>query len=146
MLTKRILLIEDNRDDEELALIALRKMGVQCRIDVVRDGAEALDYLLARGSYTSRTLPHAVLLDLKLPKIDGIEVLRHIRANKMTLFLPVIILTSSREERDLIDGYSLGANSYVVKPVDTSQFMRSIEQLGLYWLTVSEPVPDELLK
>jgi CheY-like chemotaxis protein len=140
MLSKRILLVEDNRDDEELTLIALRKGKVLNKIDVVRDGAEALDFIFARGKYADRVLPQIVLLDLKLPKVEGIEVLRQIRANEATKLLPVIILTSSREERDLIDGYTTGANSYVVKPVDTAQFMESVQQLGLYWLVVNEAV------
>ena len=138
MMNKRILLVEDNRDDEELTLIALRKGNILNKIDIVRDGAEALDFIFGRGKYSDRILPQIVLLDLKLPKVDGIEVLRQIRTNEATKLLPVIILTSSREDKDLIDGYTTGANSYVVKPVETEEFMKSVQQLGLYWLVVNE--------
>ncbi|MBY0471778.1 response regulator [bacterium] len=135
---KRILLVEDNRDDEELTLIALRKGKILDHIDVVRDGAEALKFLFEPESADKKPLPNVVLLDLKLPRVDGLEVLKQIRANEETKYLPVVILTSSREEKDLIDGYSSGANSYIVKPVDSEQFMESISQLGLYWLDLNE--------
>lgn len=143
MLKRQILLVEDNPDDEELTLIALSKSKIPSKVDVVRDGAEACDFLFARGNYATRTLPQVVLLDLKLPKIDGIEVLRRVRSDERTKLLSVIILTSSREEKDLIAGYSTGANSYVVKPVDTVQFMRSIEHLGIYWLAVNEALTSQ---
>jgi two-component system response regulator len=143
---KKILLVEDNPDDEALTLRALRNSNFKNEIEVVRDGVEALDYLFARGKYASRDinkLPQVVLLDLKLPKIDGLEVLKHIRTNERTKLLPVVILTSSREESDLFSGYASGANSYIVKPVDFEQFMESIRQLGLYWLVINESVPSK---
>jgi two-component system response regulator len=136
---KQILLVEDNQDDEELTLLALRKGKIKNEVNIVRDGAEALDFIFARGPYAGRTgLPEVVLLDLKLPKVDGFEVLRQIRANDSTKHLPVVILTSSLEERDLLEGYREGANSYIVKPVDTAQFMEAVQQLGLYWLVLNE--------
>ncbi|MEQ1875723.1 MAG: response regulator [Bdellovibrionia bacterium] len=135
---KRILLIEDNRDDEELTIVALRKGRITNEIDVIRDGEEALNFLFARGQYTERVLPQVVLLDLKLPKVEGLQILKEIRANEMTKLLPVVILTSSREERDLMAGYAGGANSYIVKPVDSDQFMESVRQLGLYWVVLNE--------
>ena len=140
-----ILLVEDNRDDEELTKRAFSKARIKNEVIVARDGAEALDYLFCTGKYSSRSgspLPHVVLLDLKLPKVDGHEVLRRIRAHESTRFLPVIILTSSREERDLLTGYEGGANSYIVKPVDSAQFDASIQQLGLYWLLLNESLPQ----
>lgn len=141
---KVVLLVEDNPKDEELTLRALRKSGVSNPIVVVRDGAEALDYLFAAGAHANRDrseMPQIVLLDLKLPKIDGLEVLRAVRANDVTRLLPVVVLTSSVEEQDLIRSYSLGANSYVRKPVDFSQFMEAVRQLGLYWLIVNRAAP-----
>lgn len=141
MKTKRVLLVEDNRDDEELTLFALRKAKIMNEIDVVRDGAEALDFLFARGDFERRVLPQVILLDLKLPKVDGLEVLKQIRTNEATKLIPVVIMTSSREEKDLMGGYVGGANSYIVKPVDTSQFMESIRQLGLYWFVLNEGPP-----
>lgn len=143
MAEKTILLVEDNADDEVLTLRALRKNNIHNPVVVARDGAEALDYLLgARGETEAETaLPTVVLLDLKLPKIDGLEVLRRIRADERTRLLPVVILTSSREELDLINGYRLGANSYVRKPVDFVQFVEATRQLGLYWLVLNEPPP-----
>ncbi|MFC1490458.1 response regulator [Candidatus Latescibacterota bacterium] len=140
-----ILLIEDNPDDERLILRALLKNRVANQINVVRDGAEALDYLFCSGEYADRDiygLPKLILLDLKLPKVDGIEVLRQIRANDRTKLIPVLILTSSREEQDLIDCYSYGANSYIVKPIDFEQFNETMGQLGLYWLLINENPPD----
>lgn len=141
---KIILLVEDNPDDEALTLRALAKNNIKNEVVVARDGAEALDYLFATGAYASRdtsTMPQVTLLDLKLPKVDGLEVLRRIRADKRTRCLPVVILTSSNEEKDLINGYSLGANSYIRKPVDFGQFIEAVRQLGLYWLVLNEPPP-----
>lgn len=135
-----ILLVEDNPHDEELTLRALRKAHVANPVVVARDGAEALDYLLARGPYAANppALPQVVLLDLKLPKVDGHEVLRALRAARRTRLLPVVILSSSREQQDLLQSYELGANSYVRKPVDFAQFLEAARQLGLYWLVLNE--------
>jgi two-component system response regulator len=144
MRREKILLVEDSQDDEMLTKRAFQKSRVSNEVIVARDGAEALEYLYCTGRYASRDandLPEVVLLDLKLPKVDGLEVLRRIRSNEQTRTLPVIILTSSREERDLIAGYQGGANSYIVKPVDPQQFEESIRQLGLYWLVLNEPMP-----
>jgi CheY-like chemotaxis protein len=141
---KMILLVEDNPDDEALTLRAFRKNNMGNKIVVVRDGEEALDFLFRRGAYAGRNsneIPEIILLDLKLPKLDGLEVLRQIRADQRTRLLPVVILTSSKEEQDLIEGYSEGANSYVRKPVDFSQFLEAVRQLGLYWLVLNEPPP-----
>jgi CheY-like chemotaxis protein len=141
---KVILLVEDNPDDEALTLRALTKAKVRNTVVVARDGVEALDYLFGTGGHAARArrqVPELVLLDLKLPKVDGLEVLRRLRADADTRLLPVVILTSSNEERDLIDSYSLGANSYVRKPVDFSQFAEAVRQLGLYWLVVNQPPP-----
>lgn len=141
---KVILLVEDNPDDEELTLRALKKNNIQNDMIIARDGAEALDYLFGTGAYAGRDvskMPSVTLLDLKLPKIDGLEVLRRIRADERTKLLPVVILTSSKEEQDLIDGYRLGANSYIQKPVDFAQFAEAIRELGLYWLVLNEPPP-----
>lgn len=141
---KIILLVEDNPDDEALTLRAFNKNNIANEIIVARDGAEALDYLFAQGSYQGRDedgLPQLILLDLKLPKIDGLEVLRQLRGHPVTSYLPVVILTSSREEQDLINGYRLGANSYIRKPVDFVQFVEAVRQLGLYWLLINEPPP-----
>jgi two-component system response regulator len=137
---KTILLVEDNPDDELLAIRALKKNNIANTIDVARDGAEALDYLFCEGQYADSDpthKPQVILLDLKLPKIDGLTVLQRIRDNEATRLLPVVILTSSDEERDLIESYSLGANSYVRKPVDFDQFTEAIRQLGLYWLVLN---------
>ena len=139
-----ILLVEDNPDDEALTLRALRKANVGNDVTVVRDGAEALDFLFGTGAHAGRDAsltPHVVLLDLKLPKIEGLEVLRRLRADERTKLLPVVILTSSDEEQDRIRGYALGANSYVRKPVDFSQFAEAVRQLGLYWLVLNQPAP-----
>lgn len=141
---KLILLVEDNADDEALTLRALNKNKIANQIVVVRDGAEALDYLFCTGPYADRDpldLPQVTLLDLKLPKVDGLDVLRRIRENARTRFLPVVILTSSKEEQDLVNAYAGGANSYVRKPVDFTQFVESIRQLGLYWLVLNEVSP-----
>lgn len=142
---KTILLVEDNPDDEALTLRALKKNNILNEVIVARDGAEALDYLFGTGAYAGRdttVMPAVILLDLKLPKIDGLEVLRRLRADKRTRLLPVVILTSSKEEQDLINGYSLGANSYVRKPVDFVKFIEAVRQLGLYWLVLNEPPPQ----
>jgi two-component system response regulator len=144
MTNKTILLVEDNPDDEALTLRALRKNNIQNEVVVAHDGTEALDYLFATGMYAGRNaevLPQVVLLDLKLPKVDGLTVLRQLRADKRTKLLPIVILTSSIEEQDRISGYDLGANSYVRKPVDFNQFIEAVRQLGLYWLILNEPVP-----
>lgn len=144
MAQRSILLIEDNPDDEALTLRALKTNNVLNEIVVMRDGAEALDYLFATGAYAGRDtslMPELTLLDLKLPKVDGLEVLRKLRADERTRLLPVVILTSSKEEQDLVNGYSLGANSYVTKPVDFTQFREAVRQLGLYWLLLNEPPP-----
>lgn len=136
-----ILLVEDDENDEALTLRALKKNNIKNELAVVRDGAEALDWLFARGVHASRdasVLPQVVLLDLKLPKIDGLDVLRAIRSDPRTRRLPVVILTSSKEERDLAAGYDLGANSYVRKPVAFEDFADAIRQLGLYWLVLNE--------
>jgi len=137
-----ILLVEDNAQDEALTLRAFHKNGLRNPIVVARDGVEALDYLLARGAHQARELPQVVLLDLKLPKIDGLEVLEALRADPRTKLLPVVILTSSLEDADRIKGYSLGANSYVRKPVDFVQFIDAVRQLGLYWLVLNESPPE----
>jgi CheY-like chemotaxis protein len=143
MRDKIILLVEDNPDDELLTLRAL-KNNLTGEVVVARDGVEALDYLFATGEHAGRDLsvmPQLILLDLKLPKIDGLEVLRRLRADERTRLLPVVILTSSREMQDLLDGYGLGANSYVRKPVNFEQFVRAVEQLKLYWLSLNEAPP-----
>jgi two-component system response regulator len=144
MRDKVILLVEDNPDDELLTLRALRKNNVFNKVVVARDGVEALDYLFGTGEYAGRdtsVMPQLILLDLKLPKIDGLEVLRRLRADERTRLLPVVILTSSREQQDMLDGYGLGANSYVRKPVNFEQFVQAIEQLKLYWLILNEAPP-----
>jgi two-component system response regulator len=140
-----ILLVEDNPDDEALTLRALKKNNIRNAVVVARDGAEALDYLFGRGAYEGRetsVLPQIVLLDLNLPKIDGLDVLRAIRADERTKRLPVVILTSSKEDNDLLAGYELGANSYVRKPVDFTAFADAVRQLGLYWLVLNESPPE----
>jgi len=140
-----ILLVEDNVHDEKLALRALRKNNIANEVVVARDGEEALDYLFGTGSYTGRDLrnmPRVILLDLKLPRIDGLEVLRRLRAEARTSLLPVVILTSSQEEQDLLSSYRLGANSYIRKPVDFIQFTEAMRQLGLYWLILNQPAPN----
>lgn len=145
METKTILLVEDNPDDEALTLRALKRNNILNEVVVARDGAEALDYLFAQGAYSGRDasdLPEVVLLDLKLPKIDGLDVLRRIRGETLTRRLAVVILTSSNEERDIISGYDLGANSYIRKPVDFNQFMEAVRQLGIYWLVLNVSPPS----
>jgi two-component system response regulator len=139
-----ILLVEDNPDDEALSFRAFQRNNIRNPVVCVRDGQEALDWLFAEGAYASRIPaepPAVVLLDLKLPKVDGLEVLRRVRANPATRLTPIVILTSSREDRDRLQGYSLGANSYIQKPVDFEQFVEAIRQLGLYWLVLNEPPP-----
>ncbi|HEX4601538.1 MAG TPA: response regulator [Gemmatimonadales bacterium] len=143
MRQRTILLVEDNPDDEALTRRALAKNNIHNDVVVAHDGAEALDYLLGTGGRAGTPgAPEVILLDLKLPKVDGLEVLRRIRADERTRLLPVVILTSSREERDLIAGYGLGANSYIRKPVDFGQFVEAVRQLGLYWLVLNEPPPE----
>jgi two-component system response regulator len=144
MRQKTILLVEDNPDDEALTLRALKKSNVTSEVVVARDGVEALDYLFASGAYAERDpnrLPEIVLLDLKLPKVDGLEVLRRLRADERTKLLPVVVLTSSNEGRDILESYRLGANSYIRKPVDFTQFMEAVRQLGLYWLVLNIAPP-----
>ena len=144
MKKRTILLVEDNPDDVELTLMALNRNNIVNKIDVVTDGAEALDYLFCAGKYLDRdadAMPALILLDLRLPKVDGLEVLERIRGDKRTNLLPIVILTSSKEEYDLINGYKLGANSYIRKPVDFNQFTEAVKQLGLYWLVLNEAPP-----
>lgn len=145
MQRRNILLVEDDPDDEALTIRALQKSNVANEVVVVRDGSEALDYLFGEGAYADRDSgdpPQVVLLDLKLPKIDGLQVLRKVRADERTRLVPVVILTSSDEERDVIEGYRLGANSYVRKPVDFNDFSEAVGRLGLYWLLVNQPPPS----
>lgn len=141
---KVILLVEDNPDDEDLALRAIKKNNIVSRVVVARDGVEALDYLHggdASGADRS-SIPTVVLLDLKIPKVDGLEVLRRLRAHPRTRLIPVVILTSSMDEKDIVQGYALGANSYVRKPVNFTDFVATVKQLGLYWLSLNEPPPQ----
>jgi two-component system response regulator len=144
MKERYILLIEDNEDDELLCIRAFKKSNIKNKIKVVRDGAEAIDFLACRGSYSERDCkdrPEIILLDLKLPKVDGLEVLEFIRSKKETKLLPVIILTTSKEESDIVKSYSLGANSFIRKPVDFEQFYKAVNQLGMYWLVLNECCP-----
>ncbi len=139
-----ILLVEDNRDDEELTRLALEDSKVANRMEVVHDGQEALDRIFCTGKFAEHDpceMPCVVLLDLKLPKVSGLEVLEQVRANPRTKRLPVVILTSSREEQDIMKGYDLGANSYIRKPVDYEQFTHAIKELGIYWMVLNEPPP-----
>jgi two-component system response regulator len=143
-MNKVILLVEDNASDEKLTILAFKKSGVSNEIVVVRDGAAALDYLFATGEYVDRdptVLPRLILLDIKLPKIDGLEVLRRLRANPGTHLVPVVILTSSKEEEDVLRGYALGANAYVRKPVEFGEFAAAAKTVGLFWLLLNEPPP-----
>jgi two-component system response regulator len=144
MSSKVILLVEDNPDDVTLTLRALKKNNIVNEVIVAHDGEEALEYLTATGTYAGRTvadLPQVVLLDLKLPKVSGLDVLRAVRADQRTHLLPVVILTSSTEERDIVSSYDLGANSYIRKPVDFDQFLEAVRQLGLYWLVLNQAPP-----
>lgn len=136
-----ILLVEDNPNDVELTLRALKKHNLANKVHVVKDGAEALDYIFSRGTYENRNVnerPKLILLDLKLPKVDGLEVLRQIKSDERTKTIPVVVLTSSREEQDMIESYKLGVNSYIVKPVDFDKFLDAVGELGLYWLLLNE--------
>ncbi|HEV7217769.1 MAG: response regulator [Terriglobales bacterium] len=140
-----ILYVEDNASDVELTLVALRRNRVANRIEIVRDGAEALDFLFCRGTHAEQefSAPKLILLDLKLPKVDGLEVLRAIREDERTKLIPVVILTSSNEQRDLVESYKSHVNSYIQKPVDFNQFQQVVQQLGLYWLIVNKtPLPE----
>jgi CheY-like chemotaxis protein len=144
--TMEILLVEDNPDDVELTLHAFKRVKLVNRVRVVRDGAEALDYLFGDGEFTGPDVvgvPHLILLDLKLPKVGGIEVLRRLRGDPRTRTVPVVVLTSSREERDIAETYNLGLNSYIVKPVDFDQFSKVAEQLSYYWLLLNQPPPPK---
>lgn len=141
---KVILLVEDNPDDRELTLLAFKEANILNDVIICHDGEEALDYLFATGPHTGRdtgVMPQVTLLDLKLPKVDGLEVLKRMRADPRTRLLPVVVLTTSMEQKDVVDSYQLGANSYVRKPVDFSQFIEATRQLGLYWLVLNEPPP-----
>jgi len=144
MSKRNILLVEDNPDDVALTLRALKKNNIANEVIIAKDGVEALDYLFGEGAYASRDasqIPAVILLDLKLPKVDGLEVLERLRKDERTKLAPVVILTSSKEEQDLVRSYKLGANSYIRKPVDFIQFSEAVRQLGLYWLVLNEPVP-----
>ena len=141
-----ILLVEDSPADLELTLRALKKHNLANKVHVARDGAEALDFIFAKGACADRDPrngPKVVLLDLKLPKVDGLEVLRKIKTDERTKGIPVVVLTSSRQERDIIESYRLGVNSYIVKPVDFDQFVQSVAELGLYWVLMNEPPPNQ---
>ena len=145
MMGKVILLVEDNADDEALTLRSFKRCNILNDVIVTRDGVEALEYIFGTGKYAGRDvtdLPAVIMLDLKLPKLDGMEVLRRLRNDERTKLAPVVILTSSREERDVVNGYKLGANSYIRKPVDFEQFAGAVQQLGLYWLLLNEPIPS----
>ncbi len=142
MQERPILLVEDNPDDELLTVRALKRQNIGNRIVVAHDGQEALDRLFGEGEVGGPERPALVLLDLNLPRVEGLEVLRRIRSDPRTRLLPVVILTSSREERDIVEGYSLGANSYVRKPVNFDEFLEAARQLGLYWLLLNEPIPE----
>lgn len=144
-----ILLVEDNSDDLELALHALRKEKLANSVEVARDGEEALDFMFCRGRHAGRngnSQPRLVLLDLKLPKVDGLEVLRQLKGDARTQAIPVVILTSSREEKDLVNGYRLGVNAYIQKPVDFDQFRSVVKEVGLFWLVVNQPPPVAALR
>jgi len=143
---KRILLAEDNENDVELTLTALHECRLRNEVEVVRDGAEALDYIYKRGKYAGRGdgLPCVVLLDLKMPRVDGLEVLQKVKSDPVLKQIPVVMLTSSREEKDLVQSYDLGVNAFVVKPVDFEQFLQAIRSLGMFWAIVNEPPPAKL--
>ena len=139
-----ILLVEDNQDDMDLALHALKREKLANRIFVARDGEEALDFLFCSGTFAHRSFEHPpklVLLDLKLPKVDGMEVLKQVKSDLRTKNIPIVIMTSSKEERDLVSGYNLGANSFIQKPVDFDQFRETVKNIGLYWLVINQPAP-----
>jgi CheY-like chemotaxis protein len=139
-----ILLVEDNQDDLDLALHALKREKLANHIFAARDGEEALDFLFCRGTFAQRSFEHPpklVLLDLKLPKLDGMEVLKQVKSDLRTKNIPIVIMTSSKEERDLVSGYNLGANSYIQKPVDFDQFRETVKSVGLYWLVINQPAP-----
>ncbi len=141
-----ILLVEDNPDDLDMTLHALKKARAAIRIQVARDGAEALDFVFCRGAFATRTIgagPNVILLDLKLPKVDGLEVLKRIKGDPRTRKIPVVVLTSSKEQSDVVKSYDLGVNSYIVKPVDFEQFVKAVQELGVYWMLLNQPpVPD----
>jgi two-component system response regulator len=144
-MNKTILLVEDNPDDEKLTLRAFKRNNILNSVAVTRDGVEALDYLFARGAYAERAgrpLPAIILLDLKLPKLDGMGVLKAIRGDERTRLIPVVVLTSSKEDQDLVQSYSLGANSYVRKPVDFGEFLEAVRVLGIFWLMMNQPPPE----
>jgi two-component system response regulator len=144
-----ILLVEDNPDDVELTLYALRRNNLANAIHVVRDGEEALDFVFCRGAFQGRKLddpPKVILLDLKLPKVDGLEVLRTLKQDKRTKAIPIVVMTSSKEQRDMVEGYQLGVNSYIQKPVDFEEFRNLIKQLGFYWLVVNQAPPPEAFR
>lgn len=143
--TKRILLVEDNMNDVELTLAALGEHHLSNRVEVVRDGVEAIDYLYRRGVYGDRLdgNPLVMLLDLKMPRMDGLEVLRRVKSDENLKSIPVVMLTSSREEQDVVESYKLGVNAYVVKPVAFNAFVEVVKQLGLFWVLINEPPPDE---
>jgi two-component system, response regulator len=144
-----ILLVEDNPDDVELALFALKKNNFANTVHVVRDGEEALDFLFCRGPHATRSFdqpPKVVLLDLKLPKVDGLEVLRALKGDPRTKAVPVVVMTSSKQQRDMVEGYKLGVNSYIQKPIDFAEFREIIKQLGYYWLVINQPPPPDAFK
>jgi two-component system response regulator len=145
MKSNLVLLVEDNPDDELLTIMAIEKNNLTIEIKIVRDGAEALDFLFGKGEYAGRDLrivPTIILLDLKLPKISGLDVLRKIRENPKTSLLPVVVLTSSKQDQDIIESYKLGVNSYIRKPVDFSQFTKTVNNIGMYWLLLNESPPN----
>ncbi|HEX5735914.1 MAG TPA: response regulator [Blastocatellia bacterium] len=144
MNVRRILLVEDNMNDVELTLAALEEHRMSNQVDVVRDGVEAIDYLYKRGAYSDclHTLPAVILLDLKMPKMDGLEVLRRVKNDLELKNIPIVMLTSSREEQDVVESYKLGVNAYVVKPVAFEDFVAVVKQLGLFWVLINEPPPD----
>ena len=144
-----ILLVEDNPNDLELTLLALKRHNFANNIHVVRDGEEALDFLFCRGAYSQRQLdspPKVVLLDLKLPKIDGLDVLRAVKSDSRTKAIPIVVMTSSRQQNDMVEGYQLGVNSYIQKPINFADFQEIIRQLGYYWLVINQPAPPDAFK